>query len=157
MRLGVLCSAHGFGHTGRQLPVVARLLELGHKVAICEQLEDPSKVKGIVKRAVVRVFTPALVLDGEALTPRANQFLAAHPPTLYGTVVYNAIYTGGMGAPMGGGPASVPASVPARPAIRRAFSSAKSPSTGCTRASDAWSARASAASCSASSSCSPSR
>lgn len=54
-----------------------RLLEQGYNVAICEQLEDPSKAKGIVKRAVVRVLTPALVLDGEALSPRANQFLAA--------------------------------------------------------------------------------
>jgi len=54
-----------------------RLLEQGFNVAICEQLEDPSKVKGIVKRAVVRVLTPALVLDGEALAPRSNQFLAA--------------------------------------------------------------------------------
>jgi DNA mismatch repair protein MutS len=56
---------------------IPRLLELGHNVAICEQLEDPAKAKGIVKRSVVRVLTPALVLDGEALAPRANQFLAA--------------------------------------------------------------------------------
>ncbi len=59
---------------------VARLLELGHKVAICEQLEDPSKAKGIVKRGVVRVLTPALVLDGDALDARSNQFLAAVVP-----------------------------------------------------------------------------
>lgn len=60
---------------------IARLLEMGHNVAICEQLEDPSKVKGIVKRGVVRVLTPALVLDGEALAPRANQFLVAALPS----------------------------------------------------------------------------
>ncbi len=59
---------------------VSRLLELGHMVAICEQLEDPSKAKGIVKRGVVRVLTPALVLDGDALDARANQFLAAVVP-----------------------------------------------------------------------------
>jgi hypothetical protein len=59
---------------------VARLLDLGHNVAICEQLEDPSKAKGIVKRGVVRVLTPALVLDGDALDARANQFLAAAVP-----------------------------------------------------------------------------
>jgi DNA mismatch repair protein MutS len=59
---------------------LARLLEHGFNVAICEQLEDPAKAKGIVKRAVVRVLTPALVLDGDALTPRANQFVAAIVP-----------------------------------------------------------------------------
>lgn len=59
---------------------VPRLLELGHRVAICEQLEDPAKAKGIVKRAVVRVLTPALVLDAESLDARANQFLAAVVP-----------------------------------------------------------------------------
>ena len=59
---------------------VARLLDLGHMVAICEQLEDPSKAKGIVRRGVVRVLTPALVLDGDALDARANQFLAAAVP-----------------------------------------------------------------------------
>ncbi len=56
---------------------IARMLDLGHNVALCEQLEDPSKAKGIVKRAVVRVFTPALVLEGEGLDARSNQFLAA--------------------------------------------------------------------------------
>ncbi len=59
---------------------VAKLLEIGHTVAICEQLEDPSKAKGIVKRGVVRVLTPALVLDGDSLDARANQFLAAAIP-----------------------------------------------------------------------------
>jgi DNA mismatch repair protein MutS len=54
-----------------------RLLEQGFNVAICEQLEDPSKARGIVRRAVVRVLTPALVLDGESVSSRTNQFLAA--------------------------------------------------------------------------------
>jgi DNA mismatch repair protein MutS len=59
---------------------VAKLLEQGYKVAICEQLEDPAKAKGVVKRGVVRVLTPALVLDEESLDARANQFLAAALP-----------------------------------------------------------------------------
>lgn len=59
---------------------IARLLEQGNNVAICEQLEDPSKAKGIVKRGVVRVLTPALVLDAESLDARTNQFLAAALP-----------------------------------------------------------------------------
>jgi DNA mismatch repair protein MutS len=56
---------------------VARLLELGHKVALCEQLADPSKVKGIVPREVVRVITPGLVTDRDQLDAGSNNYLAA--------------------------------------------------------------------------------
>jgi DNA mismatch repair protein MutS len=56
---------------------VQRLTELGHRVAICEQLEDPKMVKGMVKRGVVRVITPGVVLDEESLEPRAPNHLAA--------------------------------------------------------------------------------
>src|SRR6188768_4025162 len=56
---------------------IARLLQLGHKVAICEQMADPSKVKGIVPREVVRVITPGLVTEREHLESSANNFLAA--------------------------------------------------------------------------------
>ena len=56
---------------------IARLLELGRKVAICEQMADPSTVKGIVPREVVRVVTPGLVLDPEVLDARAHNYLAA--------------------------------------------------------------------------------
>jgi DNA mismatch repair protein MutS len=56
---------------------VAKLLELGHKVALCEQLADPSKVKGIVPREVVRVITPGLVTDREQLDAGVNNYLAA--------------------------------------------------------------------------------
>ncbi|MBL8924208.1 MAG: DNA mismatch repair protein MutS [Myxococcaceae bacterium] len=54
---------------------VARLIEAGQKVAICEQLEPPGK--GIVKREVVRVVTPGMVLDDDVLEARENNFLAA--------------------------------------------------------------------------------
>ena len=37
--------------------------EKGHKVAICEQVEDPKKAKGLVKREVIRVVTPGTTLD----------------------------------------------------------------------------------------------
>ncbi len=37
---------------------IKRLIEKGHKVAICEQVEDPKKAKGLVKREVIRVVTP---------------------------------------------------------------------------------------------------
>src|SRR3954471_12748154 len=53
---------------------IARLLQLGHKVAICEQMAGPSKVKGIVPREVVRVITPGLVTEREHLESNANNF-----------------------------------------------------------------------------------
>jgi DNA mismatch repair protein MutS len=59
---------------------IARLIEHGQRVAICEQLEDPSKVKGIVPREVVRVITPALALDSDAIDARRPNFLVAIVP-----------------------------------------------------------------------------
>ena len=56
---------------------VARLLELGHKVAICEQLADPATVKGIVPRDVVRVLTPGTVTHADHLNAATNNWLAA--------------------------------------------------------------------------------
>ena len=61
-------AAHGY---------IARLLELGHKVAICEQMADPAKVKGIVPREVVRVITPGLVTERDCLDSATNNWLAA--------------------------------------------------------------------------------
>lgn len=55
---------------------IARLLEKGRKVAVCEQLEDPKQAKGIVKRDVVRVITPGLRFDPDHLEARENNFLA---------------------------------------------------------------------------------
>jgi DNA mismatch repair protein MutS len=56
---------------------VQRLLEQGFKVAICEQMADPSKVKGIVPREVVRVATPGIAYDDSGLDARANLYMAA--------------------------------------------------------------------------------
>ncbi|UCD88070.1 MAG: DNA mismatch repair protein MutS [Desulfobacterales bacterium] len=56
---------------------IARLIERGFKVAICEQIEDPAKAKGLVKRDVVRVITPGLVVDTEILDASSNNFLMA--------------------------------------------------------------------------------
>ncbi|MDR6224278.1 DNA mismatch repair protein MutS [Desmospora profundinema] len=56
---------------------IARLIEKGHKVAICEQVEDPATAKGVVKREVVRVVTPGTVMEEKMLTERENNFLAA--------------------------------------------------------------------------------
>ena len=58
-------------------PYIQKLLDAGHKVAVCEQMEDPALAKGVVKREVVRVITPGTVTAAEALEARANNFLAA--------------------------------------------------------------------------------
>jgi len=58
-------------------PYVARLVENGFKVAICEQVEDPKTAKGIVKREVVRVITPGLIVDTDILQPKENNYLMA--------------------------------------------------------------------------------
>jgi DNA mismatch repair protein MutS len=56
---------------------VQRLLEQGFKVAICEQMADPSKVKGLVPREVVRVVTPGILYDDAGLVARKNHYLVA--------------------------------------------------------------------------------
>ncbi|MDI6777163.1 MAG: DNA mismatch repair protein MutS [Syntrophales bacterium] len=56
---------------------IARLIERGFKVAICEQMEDPKDARGIVKRDVVRIVTPGLVVDADNLEANENNFLAA--------------------------------------------------------------------------------
>src|SRR4029450_13966055 len=58
-------------------PYIQKLLDAGHKVAVCEQVEDPATAKGVVKREVVRVITPGTVTAAEALDARGNNFLAA--------------------------------------------------------------------------------
>ena len=55
---------------------ITKLVEKGFKVAICEQVEDPKKAKGIVKREVIRVITPGLVLDEENLAAGENNYLS---------------------------------------------------------------------------------
>ncbi len=54
---------------------IQKLLDAGHKVAICEQMADPATVKGIVPREVVRVATPALAYDDAGLDSKKNLFL----------------------------------------------------------------------------------
>ncbi|MEQ8473023.1 MAG: DNA mismatch repair protein MutS [Marinoscillum sp.] len=54
-----------------------RLVRAGNRVAICDQLEDPKSVKGIVKRGVTELVTPGLSLNDNVLEQRRNNFLAA--------------------------------------------------------------------------------
>ncbi|MFT8887555.1 MAG: DNA mismatch repair protein MutS [Ethanoligenens sp.] len=55
---------------------IARLVEKGYKVAICEQAEDPKLAKGLVKREIVRVVTPGTVIEGSMLDESRNNYLA---------------------------------------------------------------------------------
>ncbi len=54
---------------------VARLVAKGYKVAICEQVEDPAKAQGLVKRDIVRIITPGTVIEGSMLDESRNNYL----------------------------------------------------------------------------------
>ncbi|MEE8885585.1 MAG: DNA mismatch repair protein MutS [Eubacteriales bacterium] len=54
---------------------IAKLIDLGHKVAICEQVEDPKKAKGLVKREVIRIVTPGTVTSPEELDEKKNNYI----------------------------------------------------------------------------------
>jgi len=54
---------------------ISKLLQKGYKVALCDQVENPKLAKGIVKREVVRVFTPGLVVDTVQLGTGENNYL----------------------------------------------------------------------------------
>jgi DNA mismatch repair protein MutS len=56
---------------------IAKLIAAGFRVAIADQLEDPKKAKGIVKRGVTRVVTPGTVVEDSLLPGKANNFLVA--------------------------------------------------------------------------------
>src|ERR687896_2639959 len=56
---------------------IARLVRKGYRVAICEQIEDPKKAKGVVKREVTRVVSPGTLTDAAYLDAREPAFLMA--------------------------------------------------------------------------------
>ncbi len=56
---------------------LARLVQQGYKVALCDQLEDPKAAKGLVKRGVTRVLTPGTLMEDAMLRPSESNFLAA--------------------------------------------------------------------------------
>ena len=66
----------GFPHRAAQ-GYIAKLIRHGYKVAVCDQVEDPAKAKGLVKRDVVRVITPGMIVENELLDERANNFVLA--------------------------------------------------------------------------------
>lgn len=56
---------------------IQKLIDQGHKVAICDQLEDPKLARGIVKRGITQVITPGVILDPDDLDARAANYLVA--------------------------------------------------------------------------------
>src|SRR5260370_26355182 len=66
----------GFPHHALE-PYLRKLLQAGHRVAICDQVEDPALAKGLVRREVTRVVTPGTLTEEELLDPRQANYLAA--------------------------------------------------------------------------------
>ena len=85
--LGITLTKRGNGAAG-EVPLAGfpyhaleaylpKLLKAGHRVAICEQLEDPKLAKGIVKRDVIEVVTPGIAFSEKVLDQKQNNYLAA--------------------------------------------------------------------------------
>ncbi|MBI5777454.1 MAG: DNA mismatch repair protein MutS [Nitrospirae bacterium] len=68
-----LCGVPHHAATG----YIAKLLKAGRTVALCDQVEDPKLAKGLVRREVVRLYTPGTLTDAELLHPTESNFLAA--------------------------------------------------------------------------------
>ena len=74
---------------------IAKLVNRGYKVAICDQVEDPKSAKGIVKREVTRVITPGTIIDTDFLDEKSNNYLMGIKITEeYGALAYLDITTG---------------------------------------------------------------
>ena len=58
-------------------PYIEKLIEKGYKVAICEQLEDPKKCKGVVKRGVVQIYSKGSIVDAEMLKAYDNNYIGS--------------------------------------------------------------------------------
>src|SRR4030042_1354352 len=85
--LGITLTRRGNGAAG-EIPLAGfphhalntylpKLLKAGHRVAVCEQLEDPKFAKGIVKRDVIEVVTPGVAFSDKVLDQKRNNYLAA--------------------------------------------------------------------------------
>jgi DNA mismatch repair protein MutS len=69
----------GFPHRALETHL-RNLLHAGHRVAVCDQVEDPALAKGLVRREVTRVVTPGTLTEDDLLDPRQNNYLAALAP-----------------------------------------------------------------------------
>src|SRR5438309_3693009 len=56
---------------------IARLIQRGYRVAICDQVEDPKVAKKLVKREITRIVTPGTAMDANLVRSRENNYLAA--------------------------------------------------------------------------------
>ncbi len=78
---------------------IARLIQKGYKVAICEQMEDPATAKGLVKREIIRTVTPGTVMEPAMLDEHRNNYIAAaYMDTAGGAVCFCDLSTGEMQA-----------------------------------------------------------
>ncbi|MCP9450120.1 MAG: DNA mismatch repair protein MutS [Nitrospira sp.] len=68
-----LCGVPHHAATG----YIAKLLKAGKTVALCEQVEDPKTAKGLVRREVVRLYTPGTLVDTDLLAPNESNYLSA--------------------------------------------------------------------------------
>lgn len=84
----ITLTARGKDRSGNQIPMcgvphhaaagyIAKLVRKGYRVAVCEQTEDPSKTKKLVKREVVRVITPGTAIDPQLMEAKESIYLAA--------------------------------------------------------------------------------
>lgn len=84
---------------------IARLIDKGYRVAICEQVEDPAAAKGIVRREVVRVVTPGTVMESQLLEDKNNNYLVSIAPGQEGFgLAVSDITTGSFSAAIFSGP-----------------------------------------------------
>ena len=67
----------GMPHHSVATPI-SKLLQAGYKVALCDQIEDPKLAKGLVKRAITRIFSPGMVLDPDSLEGTQPHYLCAY-------------------------------------------------------------------------------
>ena len=56
---------------------LAKLIQAGQRVAICEQTENPAEAKGIVKREVIRIISPGVIIDDQLLDAKSNNYLCS--------------------------------------------------------------------------------
>jgi DNA mismatch repair protein MutS len=84
----------GFPHHQLE-PYLQKLLHLGLRVAVCDQVEDPATAKGLVKREVTRVVTPGTVTEDDLLDPRrSNHLLALFPEGMFVGLAWVELSTG---------------------------------------------------------------
>ena len=75
-------------------PYVAKLIANGYKVAICEQLSEPTKGKAIVERDVVRIITPGTVIDSSMVEDRSNYLMSIYKENENIGIRYHYLTTG---------------------------------------------------------------